>query len=182
MSSEFTAIVDKIFQLSLKALLSKECLAAAGIAVASSLGLILRSWRCQNKIEEEWYQNKVVFITGCDSGLGFSFANHCHSLGMVVVAACHTANSTQGAQELEKLTSTKRMFVIRNFDVCDKRCIQSAKVLIESLLNETSASLWAVVNNAAMLVLGKLEWLTDSMIESHVQVVNLKIHAQSFFC
>jgi NAD(P)-dependent dehydrogenase (short-subunit alcohol dehydrogenase family) len=143
---------------------------AGGVALASSLGFLVTQWAFSQQPRSEWYQGKAVFITGCDSGLGFSFANYCHDLGMVVIAACHTASSKQGAEELERLGGSGRMFVIRDFDVRSKECIVMARNKVEEIISHTTTSLWAVVNNAAVLVLAKLEWQTDSLIESQLQV------------
>lgn len=140
---------------------------AAGVLAA---GGVLARWLAREELPRDWYQGKAVFITGCDSGLGFSLANYCHGLGMVVIAACHVVSNTQGAEELEKLAGGGRMFVIRNFDVKSKERIVMARTQVEKVLSETKTSLWAVVNNAAMLVLAKLEWQTDSLIESQLQV------------
>lgn len=170
MGAGFSSSVDHSLRVCLNAVGKHEYLAAGGLAVASSLGFLANHWRSCEQPQSDWYKGKAVFITGCDSGLGFSFANYCHNLGMVVIAACHTASSTQGAEELEKLGSSARMFVIRNFDVRSKESIVMARTVVETVLSETKTDLWAVVNNAAMLVLAKLEWMTDTMIESQIQV------------
>ena len=154
----------------LKVLARPEYLAAGGLALASSLGVLARHWRSTEHPKSDWYQGKAVFITGCDSGLGFSFAHYCHNLGMVVIAACHTATSKQGADELEKLGGSGRMTVIRKFDIRSKESIVMARKVVENVLSDTETDLWAVVNNAAMLVLAKLEWQTDSLIETQIQV------------
>ena len=47
-----------------------------------------------------------------------SLALHCHSLGMVVIALCHTSSSNAGADVLQQLNDNDgRMFVVRNWDV-----------------------------------------------------------------
>ena len=46
-----------------------------------------------------------------------SLALHCHSLGMVVIALCHTSSSNAGADVLQQLDDDGRMFVVRNWDV-----------------------------------------------------------------
>jgi len=140
---------------------------AAGVL---AVGGVLARWLAWEELPRDWYQGKAVFITGCDSGLGFSLAHYCHGLGMVVIAACHMVSNVQGAEELEKLEDGGRMFVIRNFDVKSKERIVMARTQVEKILSETKTSLWAVVNNAAMLVLAKLEWQTGSLIESQIQV------------
>lgn len=170
MGISFSSNIDQNMRICLNVLEKREYLAAGALAVASCLGILAKCWiSCEEPINA-WYHGKAVFITGCDSGLGFSFANFCHNLGMVVIAGCHTASSLQGAEELERLGSSGRVFVIRNFDVRSKESIVKARTVVEEVLLETETDLWAVVNNAAMLVLARLEWLTDSMIESQIQV------------
>lgn len=43
---------------------------------------------------------KIIFITGCDSGLGFKLAAHARELGFTVFAACLNAE-TDGAKMLK---------------------------------------------------------------------------------
>lgn len=47
-------------------------------------------------------RDKIIFITGCDSGLGFSLAQHAYSMGFTVVAGCLKTDS-DGAEELRNL-------------------------------------------------------------------------------
>lgn len=170
MGIAYSSSLDHTVRVCLDVLSKREFLAAGAFAVVSSLGFLRKLWSTCEEPNNDWYASKAVFITGCDSGLGFSLANFCHELGMVVIAACHTTSSMQGAEELEQLGSSGRMFVIRKFDVRSKESIVMARTVVEEVLLETGTDLWSVVNNAAMLVLAKLEWLTDSMIESQIQV------------
>ena len=64
-------------------------------------------------------------ITGCDSGLGYSLAHWCHKRGLVVVAACHTGHSEDGALSLEEAGAmTGRLIVIRGFNVASEESIR----------------------------------------------------------
>ena len=99
--------------------------------------IVQKSWYPGKGLSRDWYKDKAVLITGCDSGLGYrcadlnlmehlmdlvvhcikdmdenskancslkisafiitcSLAVHCHSLGMVVIALCHTSTSNAG--------------------------------------------------------------------------------------
>ena len=123
--------------------------------------------------EPAWYCDKAVFITGCDSGLGLSLATFCHSAGLVVVAACHSHHSTQGAHHLQTIGSqTGRLVVITDFDVTNPECVVSAGVQVAEVLTRTSSRLWAVVNNAAVLVFANFEWQTSHLIERQIQVMS----------
>ena len=64
-----------------------------------------------------------------------SLALHCHSLGMVVIALCHTSSSNAGADVLEQLNDDDgRMFVVRNWDVTSLGAAEVAQreVLLQS--------------------------------------------------
>ena len=59
-------------------------------------------------------RHKAIFITGCDSGLGFSLASFCRTdLDMLVIAACHMAHGDSGARALKSLGC----YVLKNFDI-----------------------------------------------------------------
>ena len=56
-----------------------------------------------------------------------SLAVHCHSLGMVVIALCHTSSSNAGADALEQLNIDGRMFVVRNWDITSQGAAEVAQ-------------------------------------------------------
>ena len=59
-----------------------------------------------------------------------SLALHCHSLGMVVIALCHTSSSNAGADVLQQLNDDNkdgRMFVVRNWDITSKGAAEVAQ-------------------------------------------------------
>jgi len=141
-----------------------------GLMVLLSL-LLLKS--PQQVLDPTWSLGKAVVITGCDSGLGYSLALFCHSLGLVVVALCHNGVSSEGADSLLEQANTNTMFVIKHFDVTDSVSVEKTRVRVEQILGETNSKLWAVINNAGMLVMAKLEWQTEDIIDTQINV-NLK--------
>lgn len=52
--------------------------------------------------KEQISNKRVVFITGCDSGLGFSLAQHACAMGFTVFAGCLSLQS-EGAKELSRI-------------------------------------------------------------------------------
>ena len=149
------------------------------VALAGLLSLVLYRWREEGRRgaakDPAWYRDKAVFITGCDSGLGLSLAQFCHSAGLVVVAACHTQHCDQGADMLQDIgTSSGRLVVIRDFDVTDPDCVRRARDKVAQVLKDTGTVLRAVVNNAAVLVLANFEWQTSDLIERQIKVVTSK--------
>jgi len=134
----------------------------------------LWSWYRAKSLRREWYQGKAVLITGCDSGLGYSLALHCHSLGMVVIALCHTSSSNAGADVLQQLNDDNkdgRMFVVRNWDITSKGAAEVAqREAVRAIEKSGSVRLWAVVNCAALLVMAKMQWQTDEMVRRQLEV------------
>lgn len=65
--------------------------------------------------------NKTIFITGCDSGLGYSLALHSSDLGFTVIAGCLNSNS-EGAKSL-KLNDNLHVIQI---DITIVKSIESA--------------------------------------------------------
>ena len=91
----------------------------------------------------------------------------------MVVAACHSQTSSQGADHLHTIGShTGRLVVISHFDVTNPECVVSAGAEVAEVLTRTSTRLWAVVNNAAVLVFANFEWQTSHLIERQIQVMS----------
>ena len=73
-------------------------------------------------LEEKYMSANVTTIY-------LSLAIHCHSLGMVVIAMCHTSTSNAGADALEQLNDNddNRIVVVRNWDVTAQGAAEVAK-------------------------------------------------------
>jgi len=109
--------------------------------------------------------NKVVLITGCDSGFGKSAACQFAGLGFTVVAACYTAAGAQFLNDIAKtviadLTTEKGLKAV--IDVTTKVCSGDDK------------QLWGVVNNAGMCHPGHVLWTNP---EWYKKVMALNFHA-----
>ena len=72
--------------------------------------------------------NKVVFITGCDSGLGYSLARRTAELGFTVIAGCLDLRS-EGASELRDVSLTTC-----EVDVTDLESVRYAAEFVEYFL------------------------------------------------
>ncbi|XP_054733328.1 short-chain dehydrogenase/reductase family 9C member 7 [Anastrepha obliqua] len=111
----------------------------------------------------------VVFITGCDSGLGHSLALYCHSLNMTVVSACHNVNS-DGARLLQNLNDPKRMIPIE-VDLLKQETITRAFQCVTDLLRTNNEyQFTALVNNAGVMCFGEFEWQTAAQFEMQINV------------
>lgn len=68
-------------------------------------------------------RNKFVFITGCDSGLGFSLAQHAYDVGFSVIAGCLKSDS-EGAQQLRELY--RQQIIVLELDITDAESVNKA--------------------------------------------------------
>lgn len=115
-------------------------------------------------------KNNVVFITGCDSGLGFNMALQCYKLNMFVVAACLNTNSTNKLQEYCGSNQEQRLKIVQ-LDLTDNNSIDSSVKLLTTLLKSNEQlELTALINNAGVMCFGEFEWQTNNLIESQINV------------
>ena len=75
--------------------------------------------------------NQIVFITGCDSGLGFSFALHAQKLGFMVLAGCLQPDG-EGSKQLLQLCP-ERLQVL-GVDITNETSVQAAVRAVEDML------------------------------------------------
>lgn len=88
----------------------------------------------------------VVVATGCDSGLGYTMALHCHEkLQMSVVACVHQLNST-GAMKLKKLLENSDRFHMIELEITKDESINGVKKFVNKLL-ESNQHLGTDMNN-----------------------------------
>ncbi|KAF7281824.1 hypothetical protein GWI33_004225 [Rhynchophorus ferrugineus] len=113
-------------------------------------------------------KKKVIIITGCDSGLGFSLAQYAADSGFTVIAAFLNLDS-KGAKEIKRLYGG---YIIQiQLDVTDIKSIQSALQSMEHYFNKNpDYSLHAFVNNAGVMVFGEFEWQTPRLIQHQINV------------
>ncbi|XP_011305865.1 estradiol 17-beta-dehydrogenase 2 [Fopius arisanus] len=107
----------------------------------------------------------TIVLTGCDSGLGYNLALHCHkNLSARVIAGVHRKNSL-GAQELVKTGIT-----IQEIDITDSNSVAHFVEKVQEYLKRDNLCLRTFVNNAGAMVFGEFEWQTDSQIRQQVEV------------
>ena len=107
-------------------------------------------------------RGKTVFISGCDSGFGFSLAVHCAQLGMKVVAGCFTDG--EGRRQLAVL---ERVTVVE-LDVTKPGSVEAAVETVRRVTGEEG--LHCLVNNAAILVFGEALWQTEVQARRQLEV------------
>ncbi|XP_014261732.1 short-chain dehydrogenase/reductase family 9C member 7 [Cimex lectularius] len=107
---------------------------------------------------------KAVIITGCDSGLGFSFAKHFVERGMTVLA-CVLDLDCDGAQEL-----AGDLVHLYKMDVTKEELVKNVSEQIMHTINENGYELLGLVNNAGVLLFGDFECLTMNHIQNQINV------------
>lgn len=109
---------------------------------------------------------KCVVITGCDSGVGNAIALIAARLGFEVVAACLDPNG-DGAQQLK--TSSPSILIVQ-MDVTKPESVNEAFDHVKEHLTNTRSKLWALINNAGILVYGHFDWQLESQMEAQLRV------------
>ncbi|XP_046828893.1 estradiol 17-beta-dehydrogenase 2 [Vespa crabro] len=108
--------------------------------------------------------SKVVIVTGCDSGLGYSLALHCQYLGATVIASVLDENG-QGAELLKK-----KGIIVLPLDITNEKSIEQFYDDVRLLLNEKRYTLKALVNNAGVMIFGEFEWQTKDQMKHQLEV------------
>ncbi|XP_006869475.1 PREDICTED: D-beta-hydroxybutyrate dehydrogenase, mitochondrial-like [Chrysochloris asiatica] len=113
--------------------------------------------------------SKAVLITGCDSGFGFSLANHLHSQGFLVFAGCLLKNKgDSGVQKLDSLKSDRLRTVQLN--VCKSEEVEEAVEVVHSSLKNPEEGLWGLVNNAGISTFGEVEFTSMETYKAVAEV------------
>jgi len=93
--------------------------------------LSLKLLRRNKKITVQ--RTDAIFITGCDSGIGYSLAHYCQKLGMTVLAGCYKLE--EGACRLEELSN---VYVIP-LDITNLMSVRTAASRVRIILSENSS-------------------------------------------
>ncbi|KAK9537583.1 hypothetical protein VZT92_005187 [Zoarces viviparus] len=139
------------------------------LAVTSALLLIILAvirWFIRDSHKVDGFNQKHVFITGCDSGFGNLLARQLDGKGLRVVAACLTE---RGAADLAALASPRLKTLL--LDVTDSASIGGAVEFVSKEVGERG--LWGLVNNAGRSVpVGPTEWMK---LEDFTKVLDVNL-------
>ncbi|KAI1303694.1 17-beta-hydroxysteroid dehydrogenase type 6 [Halotydeus destructor] len=134
------------------------------VAVSKRISLIWLSWtlgqflyRMAKKSTIKPF-NKVVLITGCDSGFGNLLATKMDAIGFHVFAGCLNVNSS-GAIKLRRNASSRLQVV--PLDVTEEKNIDNVIESLRSSMAARGTRLWALVNNAGVSNYAGIEWGRD---------------------
>lgn len=102
----------------------------------STLGAVTTYYLMNPRQKVPVNENNVVVTTGCDSGLGYSMAIHCHnSLNMTVVACVQFLNS-KGALKLQDQFATSKRFHIVELEVTKNVSVETVNKFVEEILQK----------------------------------------------
>lgn len=110
--------------------------------------------------------NKCILITGCDSGIGLFMALSTAKLGFRVIATCLNRDNPNVVLSLVDNPSIH----VLELDVTKTQDVESVKRCVESYLLEHNLTLWAVINNAGVMVYGNFDWLLESQVKQQIDV------------
>lgn len=116
---------------------------------------------------------RAIFISGCDSGFGYSLAIHlARDLDYRVIAGCFRSLSGDngGKESLLSHTKDKKLLHAVDLDVTSDESIRAAVSTTNTILKDHGSELFCLVNNAAFLVFGNAEWQTKSLVQRQYEV------------
>ena len=140
-------------------------------SVTAIFAIVLALFSIHNQIwmkRKKWLipLGKCVFITGCDSGVGLSLAITSRALGFQVISSC-LDDSREGARLLKDKYPD---ILVTQLDVTRPEDVERAKENVLQHLQQTNTELWAVVNNAGVLIYGHFDWQLEHQVMSQLQV------------
>ncbi|KAI3356219.1 hypothetical protein L3Q82_017468 [Scortum barcoo] len=123
-------------------------------------------WHIRDSYKLDGFDQKHVFITGCDSGFGNLLARQLDGRGFQVTAACLTE---KGAADLAAAASPRLKTLLLN--VTDSASIRRAVEFVSKEVGERG--LWGLVNNAGRSVpIGPVEWM---QLEDFTKVLDVNL-------
>lgn len=134
--------------------------------IVLSITIVTIYWYIRDSLKVGDYDEKHVFVTGCDSGFGNLVATQLDRKGFHVIAACLTE---EGAWELKLSASPRLKTVLLN--VTDSQSILSAVEFVRDEVGERG--LWGLVNNAGRSIpIGPTEWM---QLEDFTKVLDVNL-------
>ncbi|XP_044072149.1 retinol dehydrogenase 1 [Siniperca chuatsi] len=123
-------------------------------------------WYIRDSYKLDGFNQKHVFITGCDSGFGNLLARQLDGKGFHIIAACLTE---KGAADLAAAGSPRLKTLLLN--VTDSASIRRAVECVSKEVGERG--LWGLVNNAGRSVpIGPTEWM---QLEDFTKVLDVNL-------
>ncbi|KAK3886736.1 hypothetical protein Pcinc_009115 [Petrolisthes cinctipes] len=110
-------------------------------------------------------RGRVIVVTGCDSGIGFTLALHAQSRWGVTVIGTVMHPEGKGALLLKEAG-----VVVVQVDLTRRHTFDNLTTAINNIHQNTGQEVWCLVNNAGVMTLGQCEWQTEGQTEAQVGV------------
>jgi len=110
-------------------------------------------------------KEKLILITGCDTGFGNMTAKKLDSIGCIVIATCL---NEKNAIELKKQLSQKALIFV--MDVTNVESIKKVALEIDKYCEEHSTYLFGLVNNAGIFDCSPFECIEENVFNKILQV------------
>lgn len=104
-----------------------------GVVLALAVLVLYHAFQDDGKVVPD--KHKIVFITGCDSGLGYSLALHLNEIGFRVLAGVLNRTS-EGARALSELDDVR----IVQVDITSDLDVQNAYKVLNGVCNEDESN------------------------------------------
>lgn len=139
---------------------------AAFVVFVLSLVLLKYAFGAKKRQKKD-VGNLAVFITGCDSGMGYDCAKRLDKLGYKVFAGCKFPEG-DGAKRLKRVSSERLTIV--GIDVTSDELVCKALDYVRLQLPIESEGLYCLINNAGIKLYGDFDWYTMQQCENQVNV------------
>ncbi|XP_050712784.1 short-chain dehydrogenase/reductase family 9C member 7-like isoform X2 [Eriocheir sinensis] len=133
---------------------------AAGVVL-----LTAHAWRRLRAGREVDGRNRVVVVTGCDSGIGYNVALSALEWGCSVVATCLDPDG----EAPKRLRGAGAVVVRLDLRRLQQDAFNGLLSALHTLQTENKA-LWCLVNNAGVMTFAQCEWQTQEMVAGQVEV------------
>jgi NAD(P)-dependent dehydrogenase (short-subunit alcohol dehydrogenase family) len=126
--------------------------------------------RCFQRITISDPENRLVVITGCDSGFGLMTTQKLLKQKYFVVPLCLTEKGVKELDEFCKSNGFTRCLPLL-CDVTKEEDVKKAYDRVEELMKEKKGlKMWALINNAGIAPGGFLDWLSMDAFRRTMEV------------
>ncbi|KAI1283112.1 Retinol dehydrogenase 7 [Halotydeus destructor] len=102
-------------------------------------------------------KDKIILITGCDSGFGMASALRLNKLGFTVYATCLEADGPGGRHLAKEAKYPEKMNVVR-MDITKDEQIELVVRMVQGDVDNGNGVLFGLLNNAGIGRTGHIEW------------------------
>lgn len=140
--------------------------AAAGTAAIALAACLV--WQWIEKSKRETPEDKVILVTGCDSGFGKLVAQKAVEAGFTVVAACYRDEGAAALENEVTIAEKDRLTTV----VADLTTNEGCQVVAQAakIASDSMGGLYALVNNAGICIPARIDWANPQTYEDTLKV------------